>query len=786
MPTFKEIRMTAPRLRATHASAVWLLLLTCWAPAQVSFTSVPALPVGSTPTAVACADFDGNGVPDIVCANRGSDSVSLLLNFGGGAPVTWTIPTVLPAQPLAVVTDDFDLDGNVDFATCSIVGGMVSLFLGDGAGGFTLSGSCSTGSAGPENLDSGDLDQDGRPDLVVANVNVNGNTLSVLLQSGAAFVLGPGMPMSSPAGIQYPFDVAIADFDGDLVNDVAVAYNNSAGAQGAVAIYRNTGGAVLAPPTIYMLGANTHPRALEAADLDGDGDIDLVAPGQSNGVVCVLDNTGGAFTVRNVSVPGAGVLQGAAVADLDGDCDLDVVVSDFSTSMVHVLVNQGGLTFLPGGSFAVGSMPRKLVACDVNNDLLADILTPNTGSGTVSILLNATPAPPAPQPTPAGTSTITFSPDWSCAPFRVMSVPGTPFVPFLLAADPLAGPTPTPLPQVGGGTVTLGVGLSPALSIPSLVGPVLPVVPSTGTASFALLPYGGGGFRVFVEALFFVGPAFQTTGALPVYVGSTDLGSPLNAAGLHNWNGELDPTRTVYYFSRGAAQAQIHFALVGSGATFSAPAPVGSVNVTNNCDDPTVLPDGTGIVFGAAAVGGLFNLYLATGNTASPCSLSPPTLLQNVNGGASHGPSVLAVPGSPGTGDLFFASDRGGLNDIFFAPHGGAPGYVPSSWGAPVALGMSSLLGGLPCIEPTVCVLPSGAVQLLFVSGAPGSPALYVSTNPSVATAGSPGNWSTPVVALPCAGAGTSVRRPWVDASTGTVYFSVDSGSGQRIMARTL
>src|SRR5215471_9093778 len=81
----------------------------------LSFFTSPAFAVGATPVAEAVGDFNGDGKLDLVVANQGSNTVSVLLGKGDGtfqAAVNYADGT----GPNSVTVGDFNRDGNLDLA----------------------------------------------------------------------------------------------------------------------------------------------------------------------------------------------------------------------------------------------------------------------------------------------------------------------------------------------------------------------------------------------------------------------------------------------------------------------------------------------------------------------------------------------------------------------------------------------------------------------------------------------------------------------------------------------
>jgi hypothetical protein len=135
-------------------------------------------------------------------------------------------------------------------------------------------------------------------------------------------------------------------------------------------------------PVNYPAGVS--PVAVVAADVNGDGKLDLVtANAGGNSVTVQLGNGDGTFQATQAYGTGAGPAS-VAVGDLNGDGKLDVVTANQGDNTVSVLLGNGDGTFGAARNYAVGSQPVGVAIGNFDGKL--DIVTANQGDGTVSLL----------------------------------------------------------------------------------------------------------------------------------------------------------------------------------------------------------------------------------------------------------------------------------------------------------------------------------------------------------------------------------------------------------------
>jgi hypothetical protein len=360
------------------------------------FGAPSSFPVGpdAEPFALAAGDVDGDGRPDVVVANRGSDgspfpppelpgSVSVLLNQGGSgfAPaVVLDIGGIGRADSIAL--GDVTGDGATDIVISRPIANTADVLAGDGSGGFAAAVATPTG-VGPEPVAIADVTGDGMPDVLTANAV--GSSVSVLPGNGAG---GIGFDGNFAAGTN-PYSVAAGDLDGDGFPDVVTA--NAMGDDASVLLGDGAGG--LLPPVHYPLDA--FPNAVALGDVDGDGDLDLVAANLGGGNLSVLlgDGNGGFGTATAFGVGGTFESPYAlALGDANGDGHLDIATANtnISNDSISLLLGDGSGGFGPAQLFEPGPdgyyMPQGIVLADVTGDGNADIVTANSGASTLSLL----------------------------------------------------------------------------------------------------------------------------------------------------------------------------------------------------------------------------------------------------------------------------------------------------------------------------------------------------------------------------------------------------------------
>ncbi len=339
---------------ANFSSGTISVLLNTTAPGAgtATFAAKQDFSVGDEPRSVAVADLNGDGKPDLVSANMYSNNISVLLNTTtpGASTPTFAAKQDFGAgmddEPRSVAVADLNGDGMLDLVT-NWGFNTISVWLNTtapGAGTATFAAKQDFGAAdGWAAVAAADLNGDGKPDLVSANWV--SNNISVLLNTTAPGAGTATFATKQDFGVgDRPGSVAAVDLNGDGMLDLASANNYS----DSISVLLNTTApgattATFAAKQDFVVSDG--PFFVAAADLNGDGMLDLATPNSGTDNISVLLNT----TAPGAGIPtfaakqdfGAGDAPASvAAADLNGDGMLDLANTNMSSNNISVLLNR--------------------------------------------------------------------------------------------------------------------------------------------------------------------------------------------------------------------------------------------------------------------------------------------------------------------------------------------------------------------------------------------------------------------------------------------------------------
>jgi hypothetical protein len=240
---------------------------------------------------------------------------------------------------------------------------------------------------GPECVVAADVNGDGAPDLIWANSL--DNTFFVLTNnynnSGRFFIMTQLSVGNGPAF------VAAADVNGDGKLDLITANEGD----DTLTVVTNNGSGVFGFNSTIHVGSD--PLQLIAVDLNGDGKMDLVSaltggyPTYSGGLV-LFTNNGSGVLISNAMLNTGAPTVCAAAADLNGDGHVDLIAANGNANTLIVFTNNGSGVFSSNATvFVATEWPGYVGAADVTGDGKADLFTASYTKSGVTLLVNTTP-----------------------------------------------------------------------------------------------------------------------------------------------------------------------------------------------------------------------------------------------------------------------------------------------------------------------------------------------------------------------------------------------------------
>ncbi|MDA9628624.1 FG-GAP-like repeat-containing protein, partial [Flavobacteriaceae bacterium] len=366
-----------------------------------SFTTASIATSADFPEEVFAADIDGDGDMDIISASFNDDTIAWYENNGASNP-SWTAANIATDNDGAksVFAADIDGDGDMDIISASYNDNTIDWYKnnnGDGSSWTAANIAASSGSSNadrPESVFAADIDGDG--DMDVVSASRNDNTIAWYENNN-----GDGSSWTAANIVTNKNDahsVFAADIDGDGDMDIVSA---SAG-DDTIAWYENNG-----DPNPSFTAANISTSAenvqsVFAADMDGDGDMDIVSPDNDindESVVWYENNNGdgSSWTATDIARGLVGNVTAVFGADMDGDGHMDILAAANPTHRVLLLKNNGAadpswtLTEIALGG--IGQIPyglKTIFAADMDGDGDMDALSGSAGDDTIAWYENGT------------------------------------------------------------------------------------------------------------------------------------------------------------------------------------------------------------------------------------------------------------------------------------------------------------------------------------------------------------------------------------------------------------
>lgn len=401
-----------------------------------TYTKYSTGPAGSAPVAVKIADINHDGIPDLIVANSGNNTIAVLAGNGDG---TFRSPQLYPVDgtPRDVAVVDLNRDGTPDVVTANYVGSPIVTNVAYGQvtsnvatlttnsydyrsligqkvtvagvtpdsfynGTYTI-----TAATGAQTISFALTHAD--VPLTIENPGgtatlPNGGDVGVLMGVSPG-PLTPNYALSNLAAGQTPFGVAVADVNGDGKLDIAASdanFNSISNCGGTgnlpcdqVSLFLNNGTVStpsFAAPANYPVG--TFTRNVLFGDLNRDGKPDMIAISGTNAssvgtnrAEVLLNNGSGAFSPAVQYAAGTDIKYGV-LGDFNGDGKLDLALTTGGSGIVRLYGNGDGTFQPPLTGLNGGIGPLQIATADFNSDGVLDFVVTNPTQSAVNVVLS--------------------------------------------------------------------------------------------------------------------------------------------------------------------------------------------------------------------------------------------------------------------------------------------------------------------------------------------------------------------------------------------------------------
>ena len=339
--------------------------------------------VGSQPHAVASGDLNNDNRLDLVVANTGTDSLSILFGFNYTSFVNPTRSYMFGnGDSVKLVVNDLNNDGILDIAVSLDISGQVGVLLGYGNGTFTLVSNYSIGTyARPSGIAAGDFNNDNRSDVVVAVTAAN--------YMGILFGCGNGsfLPILtySIGHLSYPSVVVTKDLNHDNQLDIVLITQVNS----SVGVLLGYGNGSFSMIKTYATGESVLLQSIGIGDVDNDGHLDIVVADSGSNIRILIGNENGTFDdTMTFSIISHCGLNFVTVADLDNDNQADIIAVSSSRNNIIILFGFGNGTFADIRIYSTGdgSQPNSASISDFNSDSILDLAVANSGTSNILVL----------------------------------------------------------------------------------------------------------------------------------------------------------------------------------------------------------------------------------------------------------------------------------------------------------------------------------------------------------------------------------------------------------------
>ncbi|MFH2140991.1 MAG: FG-GAP-like repeat-containing protein, partial [Bacteroidota bacterium] len=356
--------------------------------AQISFS--PQLIIDTTTNYNYCVypcDIDGDEDNDVIAGSQ--NKIVWYENLDGFG--TFGVPNVIcdtMMQTWSVFACDIDSDGDFDILSATENDDKIAWYENtDGLGTFGAQQIITTIADGAWSVYACDIDGDN--DMDVISASLEDSKIALYENTDGFGNFGPQQIIS--ATILSARSVYACDIDGDNDMDVLCASVTD----NEIAWFENLDGIGTFGTKQTITTLANDALCVYAADIDSDGDFDVLSASLADDKIAWYENTDGqgAFGVQQIITTIADGARRVYASDIDSDGDIDVLSASIGDSKIAWYENVDG-----NGTFGAQQIittnvngPWSVIACDIDNDGDNDVLTASVNDDKIAWYRNQHP-----------------------------------------------------------------------------------------------------------------------------------------------------------------------------------------------------------------------------------------------------------------------------------------------------------------------------------------------------------------------------------------------------------
>ena len=301
------------------------------------------------PTSIAVVDFNNDTWLDIVVANSKTHNIEAYFGHSDGSfKREMTYSTDAGSEPYSVAVGDVNNDQRLHIAVANFGINTIGILFGIGNGSFSAQTSIFTHSSRPIWINLADFNNDKQADIAIANYGTQ--SVSILYGFGNGTFTEPTILSTGEDSL--PSAVIGADFNNDNQTDLAVA---NTGTNNLVIFLRNSDGSFF-KQSIYSTGRDSRPRSIAVGDFNGDTLLDIaVANYGTKNIGVLLGRGNAAFTNQTTYFIDPAAPYVIRALDFNNDKRIDLMISSVGTNNIGFLLGYGNGTFAIPQLYSTGS-----------------------------------------------------------------------------------------------------------------------------------------------------------------------------------------------------------------------------------------------------------------------------------------------------------------------------------------------------------------------------------------------------------------------------------------------